>query len=56
MDSATAALNGGYHVVFLIAAILAATAGMLGGVLLRRGRPGAQSDVERYSPTTADVD
>jgi len=34
--SATAALNGGYHTAFLFGAILAAAAGVLGGLLLRQ--------------------
>ncbi|MGU7773127.1 DHA2 family efflux MFS transporter permease subunit [Burkholderia sp. MR1-5-21] len=38
--SATAALNSGYHAAFLSGAIIAAAAGVLGGVLLRRGQPG----------------
>ena len=32
------ALNGGYHVAFLIGAVFAATAALLGAVLLRAGR------------------
>jgi EmrB/QacA subfamily drug resistance transporter len=37
---ATAALNSGYHVAFLCGAIFAATAGVLGGLLLRPGQAG----------------
>jgi len=36
--SASMALNSGYHVAFLFAAIFTTTAGILGSTLLRRGR------------------
>ncbi|GGD00518.1 MFS transporter [Undibacterium terreum] len=42
-ESATMALNSGYHLAFLIGAILAATAGVVGGLLLRPGQPGGAS-------------
>jgi len=38
--SARAALNSGYHTAFLFGAIFAATAGVLGGLLLRQGQRG----------------
>ncbi|NIF53492.1 MFS transporter [Burkholderia sp. Ax-1724] len=38
--SAAAALNSGYHVAFLFGAVFAATAGVLGGLLLRPGQAG----------------
>ena len=37
----TAALNGGYHVAFLIGAAFAAAASLLGAILLRTGAAGA---------------
>ena len=36
-DGRLAALVGGYHVAFLVGAIFAAVAALLGGLLLRRG-------------------
>ncbi len=36
-----AALNGGYHAAFLVGAVFAATAAVLGGLLLRQGMPAA---------------
>ncbi|MFM0199271.1 MFS transporter [Paraburkholderia fungorum] len=39
-ETAVAALNSGYHVAFVFGAILAAAAGVLGGLLLRPGQPG----------------
>jgi MFS family permease len=39
-ESTAAALNGGYHLAFLFGAIFAAGAGVLGGLLLRRGQGG----------------
>ncbi|WP_240702553.1 DHA2 family efflux MFS transporter permease subunit [Trinickia terrae] len=54
--SATAALNSGYHMAFLFGAIFAAAAGVLGGVLLRRGQPGGagvQPDAVNQDVTTA---
>jgi EmrB/QacA subfamily drug resistance transporter len=38
------ALNGGYHVAFLLGAVFAATAGLLGAVLLRPGLPQQAQD------------
>jgi MFS family permease len=49
--SAIAALNSGYHIAFLFGAVLAAAAGVLGGLLLSPGRAGGagmQARVERY--------
>jgi len=40
-QNALAALNSGYHVAFAVGAIFAAAAGVIGGVMLRAGRPGA---------------
>lgn len=40
-QNALAALNSGYHVAFAFGAIFAAAAGVIGGVMLRAGRPGA---------------
>ena len=49
--NATAALNGGYHAAFLSAAIFAATAGALGGLLLRqRGAAGEGSQTNPPNP------
>jgi hypothetical protein len=39
-----AALNGGYHAAFVVGALFAATAGALGGALLRTGNQGAAVD------------
>ncbi|MGN6318142.1 DHA2 family efflux MFS transporter permease subunit [Trinickia sp.] len=39
-ESAAAALNGGYHAAFLVGALFAAVAGLLGGLSLRRGHGG----------------
>jgi len=39
-----AALLGGYHVAFVVGAIFAAGAGLLGGMLLRDGNPAEQPD------------
>jgi EmrB/QacA subfamily drug resistance transporter len=43
--SATAALNSGYHIAFLFGAILAAAAGVLGGLLVR-GRDAGEADAK----------
>ena len=37
--AAAAALLGGYHVAFVVGAIFAAGAGVIGGLLLRDGKP-----------------
>jgi hypothetical protein len=50
-QSALAALNSGYHVAFAFGAIFAAAAGVLGGLLLRAGRPGGAD-----AATHADAD
>ena len=55
-ESATAALNSGYHLAFLFGAIFAAAAGVLGGLLLRPGQPGgagAQPVAYSHGATTA---
>jgi EmrB/QacA subfamily drug resistance transporter len=55
-ESATAALNSGYHLAFLIGAIFAVTAGVLGGLLLRPGLPGgsdARPVADNHGVTTA---
>jgi hypothetical protein len=39
-QNALAALNSGYHVAFAFGAVFAAAAGVIGGVMLRAGRPG----------------
>jgi hypothetical protein len=55
-ESASAALNSGYHVAFLCGAILAAAAGVLGGWLLRPGQPGgagARPDADSHGVATA---
>ncbi|CBJ34896.1 hypothethical protein (plasmid) [Ralstonia solanacearum PSI07] len=54
--SATLALNSGYHMAFLSGAIFAAAAGVLGGLLLRRGQSdgaGAQPAADSDDVTTA---
>jgi MFS family permease len=38
-SDAVSALNDGYHVAFVVGALFAATAGILGGTLLRAGVP-----------------
>jgi predicted MFS family arabinose efflux permease len=45
-DGPVAAINGGYHVAFVVGAVFAAAAGVLGAVLLRPGPPGAAHDGE----------
>jgi EmrB/QacA subfamily drug resistance transporter len=39
-----AALNGGYHAAFVVGALFAASAGVLGGALLRTARPPAAAE------------
>jgi hypothetical protein len=41
-----AALNGGYHVAFLIGGVFAATAALLGAIFLRAGEPAPAHDDE----------
>ena len=41
---ALAALNGGYHLAFLVGAVAAAVAGVLGGMLLRIDAPAMSYD------------
>ncbi|MEP6526798.1 MAG: MFS transporter [Nocardioidaceae bacterium] len=45
-DGPVAAINGGYHVAFVVGAVFAAAAGVLGAVLLRPGLPGAEQSGE----------
>ncbi|RZF31718.1 DHA2 family efflux MFS transporter permease subunit [Paraburkholderia sp. UYCP14C] len=44
-SSAAVALNSGYHAAFLFGAVFAATAGVLGGALLRTGQAGGAASV-----------
>ena len=44
--SQVAALTGGYHVAFLLGAIFAAAAAILGATLLRENAPAAQAHAE----------
>ena len=41
-----AALNGGYHVAFIVGAVFAAAAAVLGAALLRPGPPGTEQSGE----------
>jgi EmrB/QacA subfamily drug resistance transporter len=41
-----AAINGGYHVAFVVGAVFAAAAAVLGAVLLRPGLPGSEQERE----------
>jgi EmrB/QacA subfamily drug resistance transporter len=43
-DGPAAAINGGYHVAFVVGAVFAAAAALLGAVLLRPGLPGGEED------------
>ncbi|MFM0235177.1 MFS transporter, partial [Paraburkholderia sediminicola] len=52
-ENAVAALNSGYHVAFLCGAILAAAAGVLGGLLLRPGQPGGAGEQDKRSQVAA---
>ncbi|MCP9488062.1 MAG: DHA2 family efflux MFS transporter permease subunit [Gaiellaceae bacterium MAG52_C11] len=45
-DSALAALNGGYHLAFLVGAVFAIAAAVVGAVLLRPGAPAAAHEGE----------
>ena len=40
-EGATAALNGGYHAAFVVGAVFAAAAGIIGAALLRVASPAA---------------
>ena len=52
-DGTLAALTGGYHVAFLVGALFAAGAALLGGVLLRAGAHGAaQEEAPDAAPAT----
>jgi EmrB/QacA subfamily drug resistance transporter len=52
---ARAALNGGYHVAFMVGAVFAAAAGVLGGLLMRTGtHAGAAEGHEGRSRPAAD--
>jgi EmrB/QacA subfamily drug resistance transporter len=57
-DGPIAALNGGYHVAFLVGAAFALAAGLLGGALLRSGVPGHGHEEEQAvaAPAAAEVD
>jgi MFS family permease len=56
-DSRLAALTGGYHAGFLVGAIFAAAAGLLGAVLLRVGMEAPAEADERHGVlATADCD
>jgi EmrB/QacA subfamily drug resistance transporter len=57
-DGPIAALNGGYHVAFLVGAAFALAAGLLGGALLRSGVPGHGHEGEQAlaAPAAAEVD
>ena len=47
------ALTGGYHVAFLVGAVFAATAAVIGGTLLRAGQTaGAHDEARRAAPAT----
>jgi len=47
------ALTGGYHAAFLVGAVFAATAAVIGGTLLRAGQPtGAHDEARTAAPAT----
>jgi EmrB/QacA subfamily drug resistance transporter len=51
------ALNGGYRMAFIVGAVFAATAALLGGVLLRAGAPAAMGHGENIGlPDSASAD
>lgn len=50
VGSGAAALNGGYHLAFVVGAIFAATGAVLGGSLLREPVPGAEAPAGAVSP------
>jgi hypothetical protein len=45
-DDALAALNGGYHLAFLVGAAFAATAAAVGGLFLRTSTAPAQAQID----------
>jgi EmrB/QacA subfamily drug resistance transporter len=51
-SSPLAALNGGYHVAFLVGAVFAAAAALIGGALLRIRAQGAPADTEDADAAT----
>ena len=51
-DSSLVALTGGYHLAFLVGAVFAAPAAVLGGVLLRSGAQASAPEVKKRSRTT----
>jgi predicted MFS family arabinose efflux permease len=53
---AIAALNSGYHVAFLFGAVFAAAAGVLGGTMLRAGKPGDSSAAQGGATSTTVAD
>ncbi len=57
-EDAVVALNGGYHIAFLVGAVFAATAAVLGAVLLRVGAPsGVHEGAEAIGvPATAEAE
>jgi MFS family permease len=55
-EDTVAALNGGYHVAFVVGGIFAAAAGVLGGILLRAGVPGQEQAAEAHAGVPAGVE
>jgi EmrB/QacA subfamily drug resistance transporter len=57
-DGSLVALNGGYHAAFLVGALFAAAAAVVGGVLLRTGASAPAQEVEKPggAPATAEAD
>jgi MFS family permease len=57
-DGPLAALTGGYHAAFLVGAVFALAAAVLGGTLLRAGMPGAAHEDEGAIgvPVTSEAD
>ena len=57
-DGPLAALTGGYHAAFLVGAIFALSAAVIGGTLLRAGVPGAAHEGEEVIgvPVTSEAD
>jgi EmrB/QacA subfamily drug resistance transporter len=52
-----AAINGGYHVAFIVGAVFAAAAAVLGAVLLRPGLPGSEpADEQEVIPDIAELE
>jgi predicted MFS family arabinose efflux permease len=55
-DGALVALNGGYHVAFLVGAIFIVASAVVGGLLLRVETPQAHHDEEGMVPAAAEAD